>query len=311
MVKEGHANENKGDSGPDIALIEIRQETRDDRPHYTIVTNLKLVPAPLQNELQDILDCARLSLEAIAKTTDFSGRFDNVFMHIDPAQNRRLPLPKLKEEAAMRVTRAAFRDAMEAVGNPLEQARRVLAVWSKKEQHEKGKQVVLDFEDEALKFQSMPLSEKITFLEKRYGLKLDSDAIETILNLNRARNCVVHRFGHITERDCDAGGTMKVGWKEYAVLEAATVEDLEGMQNVRRVKIGDIIQGGHHMAIRRLPKLREYARGERIQLSAQDLSDICNTVYLFAMQVQDALRRHGLSMGIPMDPDRGESENSG
>lgn len=283
-----------------VALIEVHKETGPAGSKYTVLTNLKVVPAPLQNELQDILDAARLQLQGIKQVQEFSGRFDDVFMHTDPAENRRLSLPALKEEAAARVTRSAFRDALEAAHHPLEQARRVLAIWAKR--HTKpGAEVVLDFEDAAAEFHALGLSAKLDYLKRTFRFTIEPDAVATVRNLYKARNCIVHRFGHVTGLDCEDGKTMVVHWEEYAILTAPTEADFDDSSKVRRVYKGETVEGGQAITIRRLRKTRTYSVGERVILTAQDLSDICNTIYLFAMQVRDDLRAYGANNGIPME----------
>ena len=259
-------------------------------------TNLARLPAPVQNELQAILDCARLAVTATQAAARFSGRFEDASLHIDPAQNRRLPLIELKAEAQRWILKAAFRDAMELVLYVLDQARNVLCLWSLLGTI-KGEDYLARYEREGVAFHRKGLSEKLEFLRKKYAFEVHSDAVDVVQSLNRARNCVVHRLGWVSELDVGPDGTLKAVWEEYAIM-AGQMEEPGQAESSRRIGRGDVIHGGEMMWIRRVKKVREYPLGARVSLSVNDITEICHTIHLFANQVRDDLKRKRKELGL-------------
>lgn len=280
------------------SLIYITDDGQDP-PKFTIVTRLVHVVAPVQNELQLILDRTRLALESSAAAPAFSGQFQDAHFHIDPAKNRRLPLDDLKVETRKWLLKSAFQSAMELVNFPLEQARRLLALWDMAQRHARGESVRLDFEDDAAWFHKRPFEQKLTFLRERYAFQIDAGAVAVVLSLHKARNCVVHRLGMVSAIDCDsAAGVLKASWEEYAVFASPSRAD---WQNAARVDFGGHVKVGQAVHMRRLTKVREFKPGDLIELTPQDLNEICHTIHLFASQVRDDLRKKSESLGFPME----------
>jgi hypothetical protein len=281
---------------PRQALIEIEVDDPNNPLHVTIHTSLVHVEAAVQNELQLILDSARLAAEAIEQATTFSGRFSDAHFHVDPANNRRLELSRLQTEARHWVLRSAFQSATELLNQPLEQARRVLELWAIARRHAAGETITLNVEEGAARFHKRRFEDKLRFLRDEYDFVIDPGAVNVVLSLHRARNCIVHRLGFVSSVDCDNTGVFRASWEEYAVFTGKP-----GEGGSRRVSFGETVPAGESIHMRRVTKVREFRVGETVQLTGQDVSDVCHTVHLFATQVRDDLRKKSLELGIPID----------
>lgn len=259
-------------------------------------TNTGELTKPLQRDIQEILDCTRLTLEAIGAAQSFSGEFADANIRLHPANNRRLPLEQLKGATVERALRSAFRDVMEGVQLLLDDVRDVLAVWSLRGDIT-GDQFIQRIEKERDRFHRKGLNEKFEHLTKTYGFSLSNEVVEVLDSLNRARNCVVHRRGVIAKHDLEPGSAcLRAVWREAAMLAGPEPEKLESL---RRVGIGDTISHPDYLVVAQVAKVVEYPLGSRIALSGQDLSDICHTVLQIAKRVRGQLDEHARNNGVP------------
>lgn len=278
------------------ALVEWEQ--LGDPPRIVFTSNINLVPAPAQNELQHLLDCARITIEAIDLVQTFSGKFAGAFLHIDPANNRRLELPELKREAKARAIASAFKDAVEVAHHPLEWARHLLALWEFKDKAW-GPDFQPISEEDAADFHKLPLRTKLERLATQYGFKLKPELVEIVRSLAEARNCIVHRFGQVTSMDTRGAPALKVSWHELAIASLKVGAD--GPPTIRRLEPHLRFDAGERIAIMRRARIAEFPVGSQMSITTTDLSEICNTVHVFALEVRDELRRRAEALGIKTD----------
>jgi len=281
-------------------LIEILEgQAPDGKSVHTLITNVYVVPYGLQNELQLIIDCARMQQAGLQFLTQVPDKLLGATANIDPAQNRRLALPELRVEAEARVMLSAFRDAVELVGDPLESARRILDVWKAKKIHEAEGEVTIDPGKDAGRFDALPFNAKLDYLEKQYGFQAPSEIRSIVPLLVRARNCVVHRNGTVAARDCDENGRLQLKWQATEFLLAKSAEEYKAGR-FERMKLPFVAPEGHVVAVRRTVTTREYKEGEKIRLSPQDLNEVCATLMAYALIVKEAVQQFGVEHGVPM-----------
>lgn len=288
----------KDEGAPKPAVVEVISEDGLGTK-VTVKTNVHLVPSWLQYELQTILDYARLSLQAIDGQDSFTGKFEDTSFHLDPAQNRRMALPELKEETRQWILALAVHAAMELPHEPLERAHLVFEAWnlSPTATLDEARQSLAK---DSVKFHLMKLAEKLAYLEKRYGFVLKPHVVEAIQSLHKLRNCVGHRNREVTPLDTRGAPALTAVWQEVAMF----VQDDTTPQgyHVRRLEGGLMLPAGTRIAMGRQRKVTEFPVGTRLVFTTRDLTEICNTIYVFALEVRDELRRKGEARGIPMPP---------
>lgn len=276
---------------PSASLIEL--EGTLEQPKIRV--QLVYVVAPVQNELQALLDKTRLASEWVGRADSFSGRFADAHFHIEPADNNRMSLRELKQETSEWILSSAFQAAIEIANYPLEQARRVLALWDMIRRNRAGQEVRLDYEDDAEWFHGQSFVRKLEFLESEHGFSIDPQATDILKRLHRARNVIIHRFGRVLPKDCDEDGIMRAPWEEYVPFA------IQNDGTPRRVNFPGTIFAGEEAQVRRLTKVREFKAGDVIRLSGQDINEVCHTIHLFASQVRDDLRKKSIALDLPIE----------
>lgn len=93
-------------------------------------------------------------------------------------------------------------------------------------------------------------------------------------------------------------------WQEVAMF--IKDDSAPNGYQVRRLEGGWTLPAGTKIALGRQRKVTEFQVGTRLKFTTRDLTEICNTIYVFSLEVRDALRRMGEANGIPMQPPDGE-----
>lgn len=85
-------------------------------------------------------------------------------------------------------------------------------------------------------------------------------------SLQKARNCLEHRSGIVTERDCDGAEALELVLPRLAILTLIGGEE-------REIQVGVPVDGGLVWARRDVMRLR-FAIGERIRLQPDDVAGV-------------------------------------
>lgn len=267
-----------------------RKEDQDGVQVWAFKTNLELLSAPVQNELQHILDYARLALVGIETMDAVPDKTPESFLQVHPAMNRRLPVEVAKREAAGWIVRGAFRDAMETVHYVLDETRHVLALWSLHGKAFKGEDYNARVLDGQKRFKRMGLPEKFAALEGD-GFQVDARVVNTVLGLQRLRNSIVHNFGTTLPGYADEAGALEVAWHQYMLC------DDKGQS--RPIARGLVTEAGTRVSIQMVLATRRFPAGQPIQLTLDDLNGICNTLHNFALVLGNQLRERKTQDHLP------------
>ena len=273
---------NGAEAGQARALVTVFDEgDAEGIRTLSVQYDLEVLPFPIQETLQEILDCVRLASQAGQEVGEAAVTGDGAWFHLNPATNRRLEGEELAIRTRAWIMRAAFRDAMETAHAALESARLVLAVQSLSKSvsgHEFNQAV----HDEAEKFHTLPLGRKLETLAERYDFHIDAFWQGTLTRLNAARNCIVHRAGYVSPRDTQGAEYLEAAWQGLRLVVGKPPTQ-------RTLVAGDVIQGGEVLRVQRGPVQRHYPLGSRIELDMQDLNEICMTLELFAQHLRQNL----------------------
>lgn len=155
-----------------------------------------------------------------------SGRLDSEWLEepdtrfrMQYNRERRMPLEEVRTYWATWVLRGGFRDVAETLSTTLEEAHRILALWSI---IPKGVPagasvkwaVVLQMQRAVESFHAKNLPDKLSALAARYDFAFPANTKAQLLSINAARNCLVHRTGIVGTKDLDAGvQTFTLKWK--------------------------------------------------------------------------------------------------
>lgn len=190
-----------------------------------------------------------------------------------------------------------FRDAIEAVGGFLEESHRVLSIWDlvgvrTGSSKISGKQWNTEIVAGGRKFHALGLPNKLDHLRSSHEVISDHDLVSHVLSINKARNCLVHRKGIVTEQDVsDTVDKLTVSWRRLSLF----VQDEDGD---RPLQIGQTIEKGETVCVRHEDSKKSFACGEIIHFNPSEFSEICWSLFLFGEDLVGKMNALGISKGV-------------
>jgi hypothetical protein len=143
-------------------------------------------------------------------------------------------------------------------------------------------------------FHASGLPDKLKTLEKAGYVTLPEHVKASVVSLNMARNCFVHRDGRVTVKETKGGKSLTIRWWQQRLVVAGR----DG--SVSREAEGTVlrVEEGEGLALRLEPVSREFSLGDRITFTVAEFSEIAFTLATQFMQpvmhaVGDALRQAG------------------
>jgi hypothetical protein len=115
---------------------------------------------------------------------------------------------------------------------------------------------------------------KLDVLEKRFSIAPFNT--ESIKQLYLARNCLTHNLGIIGPQHCGNGDRLILQWNAFDVVATGI---RTGNEQSYPHFMGRTLDEESTISVRRVNRQRQFAIGEKLHLSQQDLSEIC---YFFA-----------------------------
>ncbi len=114
------------------------------------------------------------------------------------------------------------------------------------------------------------IPDKLDTLRDRFAIEPSEP--ECIKQLYEARNCLTHDLGVITPRRCNSADTFTMTWLAFELFAKGAKSGIE--RSVISL-IGDRTNEETSILGRIVGRERKFDRGTRLQLSRQDLSEIC------------------------------------
>lgn len=297
----------------------------------SIRINLAGIAGGLQRTLQGLINRAAFGLQAAQDFDPAELRLPDVALHLQLSGKDELwDKTHLRTDFRSWVLAAIFRDAVEAFGRALEEARSVCATWALSSPSERVS--IADwnerFVDEARRFHRRGLPDKFDFLRQEYAVALPEDKEKDLLSLNRTRNCLVHRGGVVSLRDLDvseavAGNAISEwraahpteAWTNEQIKEALQAKGVQPALTVSWLKLQLIseldggttnldpreepfVPGGSTISIQVQRETRAFDLGSRIELSSNDFAEICFAFFNAAQTLTKALEERGRSLGV-------------
>lgn len=219
--------------------------------------------------------------------------------NITPGEGSPADFTALREEFRTWVIENVLRYCIEAIGLSLEWARKECFIWTRKGQvinlndgrfRLSAKIHVSEWEngivEEAKKFERLGLPFKLEHLEKNYGFPRPEWS-DSVLSLNRARNCLTHRMGIVGEIDVcsESDPRLIVKWKRQVVR--AVGQDGERILEIPT----SILNKGEKASLIFVDVQKEFPLGTRVVFTPKEFSEITITFLFFARQIKDSINR--------------------
>jgi hypothetical protein len=260
--------------------------------HLDIHLDLGAVLAQLQRALQRSVDLVSFGLHAAETAANGSLALPGVYFHVAAASDAALNFDQAKQEFPPWLVGHGLRDSIEAVGLFLEEVRKVCAVWSLSNETT-GAKWMARMVEETKKFHRRGLPEKLTFLEKEYGLAIPP-LKDQILSINAARNCIVHRRGIVHDQDANSPKGLRVQWRKYKMF-------VDGPSGRREIVPPAMVEGGERLVLIEGDAEKVFAKGNIVGFSAQEFSEICWSLLSFGIVTIKNLEAHGRAKGMSFD----------
>lgn len=195
----------------------------------------------------------------------------------------------------------AFRDVAEVLAGTLEEIHGVLSVWRFRQSQDLTRPFTLrqwkeEVEGRNERFHVAGLPEKLDILAATYDFHLDNALVEVARSINAVRNCLVHRNGVVGPKDVRDQQALVLRWRAFDLV----LTTADGSEKV--VELGVPTQEDAMLAVRFVERTKQWATGESIALTAEELSTLCWTQWLFAQDAANKLEQYGRDRGIPFRP---------
>jgi hypothetical protein len=136
---------------------------------------------------------------------------------------------------------------------------------------------------------------KLVTLRKRFGVTSDKE--KYISSINQARNCITHRQGKVGPEDLKGEETFRLIWWGID-LYAETPKGEKLSLKPPIPEEGLILEEGGEVKLRITDRIIEYRIGDIVNLSPNDLGEICFLVQLATDDIVNSAQIYGKNIGI-------------
>lgn len=233
-------------------------------------------------------------------------RYDNYsrFLSFHPAQNNRLDFQQVKNEYEKWLIRNFLGDAISYAGAFLEECKTICAIYDLGTQQILREQYNKIVTEEKDRFSKLGLPGKLTLLKDEYGVFSEFES--NILELNKLRNCIVHRLGIVSKRDVNEGDQLVVHLRalEFFAKNPETEEEIEINKETH-------VEAGWLVVAKWKEECKSFKLGESVSLSYQEMIQAINTFYLFASSMKKSIIDFLKARGIPVKETPKSEPNQG
>ena len=177
-----------------------------DIKHITIDVNLRAALVKLDRDLQRLVDLVSIGVTGVRKVEEAEYKISP----FPSAQqlHESLPYSEVKDEYVYWSLRNAFTQAIDRVGERLEECRILVTFYRLGSTTINGEEWNRIWITERETFDRKPFPQKIAYLRGKCGGTFQFE--EHVLTLNQARNCLVHRLGVVSQRDTKGSDVFTV-----------------------------------------------------------------------------------------------------
>lgn len=276
--------------------------SQHDSSEHTIRLRLNLgaLLGNIRVSLQRIIDLVAYGLSSAEHELPPTLGIPGAFISYGTAGDQHLAPDDLRDQFRTWLVGCGLRDAVEEISGFLEEIRRACAAVDLAQQPNlsstRWNQL---FVEQGKKFHRLGLPDKLDNL-RQYDPILVPEIVSSVIQINQARNCLVHRNGIVSQRDLNQADVLEVTWKRLELVVGTETEE-------RIVQEGHIVDEGEELFLRSATGSRLFAPGQRVSFSAQEFGEICYTLSLAAQEMQMGLeaflRKKGIPIVIQGEPD--------
>ena len=266
-----------------------------DHQQIAITINLAGLSDRIQRHLRASMSIVAIGLNAAKSITVDALALPDITTHHQFDSSNPWTIDQASAAWQTWVLRNGFRDVAEAVSGLLEEVQSVLSHWHLVSvQHDRSlrgedwNELVVN---RGLKFHRLGLPDKIDFLNKEYGLALDDSLVGQVLSINAARNCLVHRGGLVSTLDARNGNHLQIEWRALVIL--ITEDGVE-----KEIEPPYLVKAGGQLGIATRHRTKLISVGQPIQVTAQEFTQMCWTLFLFSIACAQTLEAYGKARGI-------------
>ena len=248
----------------------------------TVNINLPAALVKLDRDLQHLVDLVSIGVTGVRKVEEAEYKVSP----FAAAQQLHEPLPfsKVKDEYLFWCLKNAFTEAIDRIGEFLEECRVLATLYRLGSTTINGEEWNRIWTTEREEFDWKGFPHKIEYLREKCGATSQFEG--HVLTLNQARNCLVHRLGVVSQKDSKGKEFFTMKWHamRIVIIDSVTGEETflpqltptknESMVNVR---IG--------------PVEKQFRIGDSIRLSPDELNYTMWTFHSFALEILQAIER--------------------
>jgi len=144
-------------------------------------------------------------------------------------------------------------------------------------------------------FEWKGVEEKLSTLRNRFGVSTDKEKYFT--SINQARNCITHRKGRVGPEDLKGEKSFRLTWWGFDVyVERPNKERI--LLKPPFPKEGIFFKDGGSLLLQVNDRTIEYILGDTLNLSPNDLSEICLLVRLASDDITRSTHEYAKKIGI-------------
>lgn len=261
----------------------MQDEINTSPLHFKVQINSDTILGTYQFELQKMLDTFNFSNSTTIAQNEHTYQDIKPFLDISPAKNLKLSFDEVKSAFVEWNILNTTRDSVECVSNYLEEVYKycTIIVISTK-----NNLTVNEWNDTLSKwkasFNRLGLPDKIELLKNSFNVQ--SNFGEYIISINKARNCLVHRKGIVSERDIDVNQKLEVKWNTFR-LKATSPDGNE----TKIINKNDIVLKGWILGIWLEEKSKIFNKGDKITFTQEDISDTIMTLIQYGSYLHQSM----------------------
>lgn len=264
---------------------EHHQMTMEPKATLTINRFPTHASSDLQRAIQHYYDMVAVSLR-LAETGALTELIlPGSYLQCDFVANEKRSFDHVRLEILNWIMRTGIRDCLEAISLFLEDIRHQCALF-RLAQSKSGSVLSFDLrslEADQQRFHMMRLPDKLKTLKKQFAIQASPDMESSILSINKARNCLVHRGGRVRHEDIvDGASALSVCWYKFALMAVCS----EGSRPLQMPKAR--VNAGEDVAMQMVKVMKQFALGAPVVFTAQEFSEICSTYHFFGVDIARA-----------------------
>lgn len=256
-----------------------------------VTVNLDAFVFEFSREIQEMLDGVYVFMAGADLVTD-DVLAQSTILRANLISENSATLEQVKQHGRNWLVKSLLTDCVDTGGRLLDKGRQLCALYRLSE-----KELIKAEEFDAIKgsqwkdFHKKEFPRKFSTLENDFGLQFALK--EHFLSINKARNCIVHRGGRVTQLDINDNNQLTIKWRAIKIVHKESEQGQEKVINSRTQ-----VNKGELLSIKIEDTQRSFGYDSKIELSDTDLSDIASTMFFFARDFANQIEEYGKKLGI-------------